>query len=195
MNIILLLAQFQIILIKTYYIFKFCRVKLWYYIDNLINILLTYFSYLFIIVSLILCSGVEQHLKFPVLTKFGEIFRSFNIDIHPSLGYLGFIVLQLAHFLLIYTYRNIDITCFNNKLLTVGAYSIVRYPIYLCVIIYAIGFSMMTMNYFVILGWVILISILIDKIGEEENRKRAIYKDMHRDYCEKVRSKIIPFIY
>eukprot|EP01084_Bolivina_argentea_P057427 104918_1 len=83
----------------------------------------------------------------------------------------------------------------NHKLIQKIPYSIIRHPGYTGMIVTRLGECF----YFsIVLQYIVLVALtrgIIKRIGNEEKMLRNKFTKQHKEYCESVRYKLIPYIY
>ena len=135
---------------------------------------------------LILWGLVKQTRQIPVLS-FQNIF---------GLGLLltGFIIAIVAQITLYRSYSSTLIIRENHQLITHGIYSLIRHPIYLGVILAAIGIPVCSASLLGFLIMSVLIPVFLIRVKFEERLLIEAFGDDYRAYQVRTR-KLIPFIY
>ena len=83
----------------------------------------------------------------------------------------------------------------DHKLVTNGPYSIVRHPGYTGFFLWYIGDAMYYGNYMAYLYALQIVITIIIKIPKEEQVLSDAFGKEYKAYCDKVRAKLIPFLY
>ncbi len=79
------------------------------------------------------------------------------------------------------------------KFIVVGPYKWIRHPMYLALVIWAVGSLMLSQNWIALLGLFMLLIVLVLKINWEENQLEATFTD-YSSY-KKGTSRLIPGIW
>jgi len=92
-----------------------------------------------------------------------------------------------------YAARTIEVEK-NQKVISTGAYSVVRHPMYLCVLLMYLATPVALGSYWAILPFLSIIPVLIFRIfNEEEVLRREL--PGYPEYCEKTRYRLIPYVW
>lgn len=112
------------------------------------------------------------------------------IIINLAGGLLALIGAVICLYWYVYWQRN-----FKGELLTDGMYSVVRHPFYSGFIMFALGLTFALPIFETRLLAVLTLAVMVVYIPREEEQLLREYKQEYRDYMEKVRWKLLPYIY
>ncbi len=84
---------------------------------------------------------------------------------------------------------------FKDELLTEGPYSVVRHPFYAGFIMFSIGLAIAFPVYETRLLLVLTMAVMVVFIPKEEEQLLRDYKQAYMSYMEKVKWRLIPYIY
>ena len=84
---------------------------------------------------------------------------------------------------------------FKGGLLTDGLYGVVRHPFYTGFIMFALGLTIAFPVYETRLLAVLTLAVMVVYIPREEEQLLREYKQEYRAYMEKVKWKLVPYLY
>lgn len=84
---------------------------------------------------------------------------------------------------------------FKGELITDGMYGVVRHPFYSGFIMFTLGLTISLPVYETRLLAVLTLAVMVVFIPKEEEQLQREYKQEYRDYMEKVRWRLVPYIY
>jgi protein-S-isoprenylcysteine O-methyltransferase Ste14 len=84
---------------------------------------------------------------------------------------------------------------FKGELLTDGLYGVVRHPFYAGFIMFALGLTLVFPLYETRLLVVLTLAVMVVYIPREEEQLLKEYKQEFREYMEKVKWKLVPYLY
>jgi protein-S-isoprenylcysteine O-methyltransferase Ste14 len=84
---------------------------------------------------------------------------------------------------------------FQGKLLTEGPYAYVRHPLYTGFLMLVFGLALAFPVYETRLLVVVSLAAVVVFVPKEEEALHRQYKQKYRDYVERVRYRLIPYIY
>jgi protein-S-isoprenylcysteine O-methyltransferase Ste14 len=154
---------------------------------------------------------ISNSVIYPVVVGPAALAKGMDLSMDPlhlpalvrdTVYYAGFLFNQLGASLLIYTHHVMQhnwtawITIHSDhRLVTNGPFRLVRHPMYLSLLLYAVGFSLMTgCNLFVMASWSILIGMVYRRIPIEEKCLIEKFGVEYESYCSNVKWKLIPGI-
>jgi protein-S-isoprenylcysteine O-methyltransferase Ste14 len=105
-------------------------------------------------------------------------------------GYVLFIVVMVQN---TFASRIIEIQQ-NQRVVDTGLYSVVRHPMYLAAIIMYTAYPVVLGSYYALIPTMLMPALLVYRIGNEEAVLRAGL-DGYTEYTERVRYKLIPFVW
>ncbi len=102
---------------------------------------------------------------------------------------LGFVVLGLGGFLLVWTFRNLGknltdtvVTRKDHSLVTTGPYRYVRHPFYLTFFVCIVGGSLVAANWFLLASGLVPFCFIVARTRIEEKKLIERFGDEYRDY-------------
>lgn len=116
------------------------------------------------------------------------------------LVFCAFVIFEAAFFMYItvmkqnsYASRTVEVQE-HQKVIDYGLYSMVRHPMYLADILAVLAMPLMLGSYYALIPSVFCCFVIIARIKEEE---KLLAKDLagYKDYMEKVKHRLIPFIW
>ncbi|AKB81217.1 hypothetical protein MSBR3_0639 [Methanosarcina barkeri 3] len=147
---------------------------------------ITHFFVLLLFIAILVISALDH--------RFGWSHVSLYIVI------LGDILVILGFFLLFLVFREnafasaiIEVTA-NQKVITTGPYSIVRHPLYVSGLIIMLGTPLALGSWRSLLVFIPLTLVIIWRLIDEE---KFLSKNLpgYEEYCQKVRYRLIPFLW
>lgn len=84
---------------------------------------------------------------------------------------------------------------FQGKVLTEGPYDVVRHPFYTGFIMFALGLVFALPSYETRILLVITLAVMYVYVPKEEEQMLKENKNEYREYMEKVKWRLIPYIY
>lgn len=194
-------SQFQMMAIRIYYSSKFIDNKIDTYIESIPRILSFIVAGFMLSVSMWSCTCIDHLFGFDLFGICSWI-RSFSMDLSLIYYYIGFIIVQCGHLLLTATHHIMQ----NNwtawitiqkehQLITNGVFGFVRHPMYSSIVLYLIGFTLITGNLIVMLTWLMLLLMVALRMDVEEYHLREKFGCGYDGYCQKTKYQLIPYVY
>jgi len=122
---------------------------------------------------------------------YDTIFKS-NKSIGHVFQYFGIIVTFIGDFLLIYTLHHLGKNWTmlvskveNHELITSGPYRMARHPMYAALIVYFIGFFIISLNWFDEIGAILHMFVVVSRISDEERLMIREFGQQYIDYMSK----------
>jgi protein-S-isoprenylcysteine O-methyltransferase Ste14 len=137
-------------------------------------------------------------IAFLVISAFDHRFGWSNIPLYIVI--LGDILVTLGFFLLFFVFREnafasaiIEVTA-GQKVITTGPYSIVRHPLYVSGLIMMLGTPLALGSWW---GLLIFIPFTLGIIWRLLDEEKFLSKNLpgYKEYCQKVRYRLIPFLW
>ena len=174
----------------------------WRIVRNAIRKDLLYFALPALFVwtaGLVFCVGNGFDGLGDLVSTMGDIIRrprslSAQVLVGFALIVIGFVILFVAHYTIGRFHSSTLVIRKDHQLITHGIYRFTRHPIYLAVIIVAMGIPVYSSSLGGFLIMSALIPIFLNRIRMEETLLIEEFGDAYRAYKEGTR-KLIPFIY
>ncbi|HEY3361692.1 MAG TPA: isoprenylcysteine carboxylmethyltransferase family protein [Methanosarcina sp.] len=137
-------------------------------------------------------------IAFLVIPAFDHRFGWSHVPFYIAI--LGDILVVLGFFLLILVFREnafasatIEVTA-DQKVITTGPYSIVRHPLYVSGLIMMLGTPLALGSWWGLLIFIPFTLVIIWRLLDEE---KFLSKNLpgYKEYCQKVRYRLIPFLW
>jgi protein-S-isoprenylcysteine O-methyltransferase Ste14 len=84
---------------------------------------------------------------------------------------------------------------FRGELLTDGLYRVVRHPFYTGFILFTLGLTIVLPIYETRLLSILTLAVMVVYIPREEEQLLKQYKHEYREYMEKVKWRLVPYLY
>lgn len=124
--------------------------------------------------------------------------RPWSLSVPVLVGFalivMGFVILLVAHLTIGRFHTPTVAIRKDHRLITHGIYRVIRHPIYLGVLVIAVGIPVYSSSLPGLVMMVVLIPIFLNRIRMEEHLLIEEFGDAYRRYRETTR-KLIPFIY